>query len=103
MLYEVITVRLIEKQEAYFPYCPVRVQTCVREGIATIDVDTRICVSDLGFKLQIALLDEKNNLLEMQKVDCHKDTVYTVFQLEKFHYWKIYHSYLYQIELTMIT
>ncbi len=95
-------VRLVEKREIYLPYCPVYVRSEVKNEVAFVDIDTKVCgVNDI-FDICVSVYDENNNEVIRESKSACASNVYTVFKLSDFKSWNILNSYLYKLEVKIL-
>ena len=91
-------VRLEEKQEIYFPYCPIFVRTEIKHGCAYIDADIKVKNSSLPYEIHIGLYDMEGREVASEIKKSKNPDMYAVFQLKEFHRWHIRRGYLYRLK-----
>ncbi len=96
-------VRLVEKENSYFPYQPVWVRTEVKNGSACVDVSADLHLSGSGHTLHCTILDREGNPVAEETQKCCGNRVYSAFKLKNYHFWNIHNSYLYTLKLELIS
>ncbi len=90
-------VRLIEKADHYFPYCPLRVTTEIKNNKAFIDVEANLVNPTQNVEIEFVIMDREGKIVGSSRKHCYINSVYEVFKLNSYRYWGIWNSYLYTI------
>lgn len=95
-------VRLVLKEEIYFPYLPAFVEPIVDGEDASIDCSMKIENFDKKYDVVFEIYDAKETLLDTFKTSSSDKTVSHSFKINKFNRWHVFAPYLYNFKAKLL-